>query len=311
MTEVTVKCPAKVNVFLRIIAREATGYHQIETFYQALDLHDRITLRRAAPGIQVETATASRADPRLGDIASEIGPPAQNTVARAARAFFAATGIAPAVALSLSKAIPAGTGLGGGSSDAAATLLALNALHGRPLDQRQLLAIGGRIGSDVAFFCAGAASALAWGRGDRLLPFRPPPRVPVVVVIPRERVSTAAAYREVSSKLALPAPSARLSLSKSARWSSLAALAREQRNDFEDTIFARLPFLRDAQAILANFGAALAGLTGSGSAVFGAFPAADASPAREAAQRIAGVEGVATAFLASTLTEMPAPKPAF
>ncbi|MYA12122.1 MAG: 4-(cytidine 5'-diphospho)-2-C-methyl-D-erythritol kinase [Gemmatimonadetes bacterium] len=313
MTGWTVGCPAKVNLFLRILAREDSGYHQIETLFQAVDLQDRVDVRPGAGGISLEVRP-DKSPPARGSVApntiGDLGAPDENTVMRAARAFFAATGIAPAVSLVLTKSIPAGTGLGGASSDAAGTLAALNAMHDTPLTTRDLIALGGRIGADIPFFCSGAATALAWGRGDRLLRCPSPPARPVVLVIPRERVSTATAYRETSAGLQLPAPPsllARPSLlaeAGSEAWRPLAAL---QWNDFERAVFARVAGLAEVRAMLAEAGASIARLTGSGAAVFGGFR--DARGARAAAAAAGTMEGVAAALVVPTLTEVPGPEP--
>ena len=316
-------CPAKVNLFLRILAREDTGFHQIETLFQAVSLCDRVEARPGRDGISFEVRRnprrvarrdASDSDKRSGDVQGsrqvapgdvigDLGDPEDNTVVKAARVFFAETGIAPAVSLVLTKSIPAGTGLGGGSSDAAGTLAVLNAMHGAPLSAADLIAAGGRIGSDVPFFCSMAATALAWGRGDRLLRCSSPPAAPIVLAIPGERVSTATAYRETSSALELPAPAGLLRGAGPKGWPGFAVL---QWNDFERAVFARLPALAEVRAALAAGGASVARLAGSGSAVFGVF--GDAEQAHAAADRVRTMDGVAAATVAATLTAMPSPR---
>ena len=291
----TATCPAKVNLRLRILAREETGFHQIETLFQAIGLHDRVEVRPGAEGISLDVRRGSRG-PAIGD----LGDPDDNTVMRAARAFYAATGIAPAVSLVLTKSIPAGTGLGGASSDAAGALAALNALHGAPLAHSELIALGGRVGADVPFFSSGAATALAWGRGDRLLRLPSPPSAPVVLAIPRRRVSTAAAYREASARLRLPAPPALLAGTSSPTWASLAGL---QCNDFEAAVFASVPELAAVRAALADAGAAIARLTGSGTAVFGVFR--DSDKATAVAGRVRRMKGVEAVLVVPTLTAAP------
>ena len=301
MTGVCVACPAKVNLFLRIVAREDSGYHQIETLFQAVGLFDRVDAYAGGEGITLEVELAETA-PGVGNVIGELGAPEDNTVVKAARAFFEATGIAPAVSLELTKAIPVGTGLGGGSSDAAGTLAALNALYGEPLRRRKLMELGGRIGSDVPFFCAGVPTALAWGRGDRLLGCPAPPAAPAVLVVPRERVSTAAAYREASAELELPAAPAWLQGVETGDWKALAAL---QGNDFEGVAFRRMLLLGEVRTMLEGAGAVVARLTGSGSAVFGVF--GHPERAREAAGRARAMEGVAAALVVPTLAEMDTP----
>lgn len=310
MTGVAAWCPAKVNLFLRILAREDSGFHQIETFFQAVGLRDRVTVRTAGPGIAFRAVTAEWAAPGLGDMAGEVGSAQQNTVVRAARAFFAATGRAPSVSVELAKAIPAGTGLGGASSDAAGALAALNLLHDRPLATDALIELGGRIGADVPFFCTGAPSALAWGRGDRALPCPPPPSAPLALVVPRDRVATATAYREASEGLDLPAGPARLPRLDSGDWEPLVALASRLSNDFERTAFRRSPALADFKAALTDSGAVAAGVTGSGSALFGVFEAGEAAQqaAQQAVERLGAMDGVAAALVVPTLDAIPVPE---
>lgn len=299
MTSVTVACPAKVNLFLRILAGEDSGYHQIETLFQAVGLFDRVDARAGPPGISLSVDRAAPA-PGAGDIIGDLGDSDNNTVLTAARAFFAATGIEPAVSLTLTKRIPAGTGLGGGSSDAAGSLVALNALHGSPLGRHQLVETGGRIGADVPFFCARHPTALAWGRGDRLLPLPSPPAAHAVLAVPRDRVSTATAYREASAGLTLPARSALLHGLETSDWRRLSAL---QSNDFERVAFHRHPRLREVRDILEHEGAVIARLTGSGSAVFGIFAGEEAAHA--AVRSVGETHGVVAAPVVPTLTAMP------
>lgn len=303
MTGFSVACPAKVNLFLRIVAREPSGYHRIETLFQAVGLHDRVDAYPGRDGIAFE-ARPGEAGTGLGDIAAELGDWRDNTVVRAARSFYDATDIAPAVRLVLTKCIPAGTGLGGASSDAAGTLAVLNALHGKPLRHHRIIRLGARIGSDVPFFCTGLTTALAWGRGDRFLGRPPPPTAQVVVVVPLARTSTSAAYREISAKLNLPAPPGRPGDIETDGWETIAAL---RHNDFELIAFERAPVLRGIRDALAAAGAATAGMTGSGSALFGVF--ADADRADAAARRLGVMEGVAAALVVPTLAEMPAVQP--
>lgn len=296
---VAIACPAKVNLFLRILAREDTGYHQIETLLQAVGLHDRVEAHHGGSGIRLQVVQGET-PPGLGDLTGELGKEEDNTVTRAARAFFAATGIAPAVSLVLTKSIPAGTGLGGASSDAAGTLAALNALYGRPLEADRLIEIGGTIGADVPFFCTGHATALAWGRGDRLLGCPPPPAATIVIAVPEVRFATVDAYRDVSAALNLPAPSMRMPDLAAGDWASVSAL---QVNDFEPGSFASFPVLAEARATLEKQGAMIARMTGSGSAIFGVFT--DSGLAGAAARRTGRMSGIRSAFTAPTLTAMP------
>lgn len=314
---VSVDCPAKVNLFLRILAREDSGYHQIETFFLAVGLYDRVTVAAGDEGIafsvepphkalEAAVAPEAGADARSAAVSAppdSLGPPERNTVYRAARAFYAAAGLPPAAAVSLKKGIPPGTGLGGASSDAAGTLAALNFFHGEPLSRGQLLAAGRSIGADVPFFCSGEPAALAWGRGDRLLPCAPPEAASVVIAIPRERAPTAGAYASVSETLSLPARPAVLSAVARGDWG---AVARTRGNDFESDRFRRTPVLAEACATLRREGAVLAGLTGSGSAVFGLF--ANGEAAACARSRVEPLEDIDDALVVPALARPWLPK---
>ena len=303
MTGFSIACPAKINLFLRIVAREPSGYHQIETLFQAVGLYDRVDAYPGQDGIAFEVRPGET-EPGLEDIADELGDPADNTVGRAARLFYDLSRIEPAVRLVLTKAIPAGTGLGGASSDAAGTLSVLNALHGRPLRLHQIMQLGSRIGSDVPFFCTETPTSLAWGRGDRLLGRPTPPAAHIVLAIPGARTSTGDAYREVSGQLKLPAPPRWMGDIGTDDWEAIATL---QQNDFELVAFERMPELRAMRDVLVTGGAVMARLTGSGSALFGVF--VDEDRAREAAGAVGAMEGVAAAFVVPTLDEIPTVQP--
>lgn len=251
---------AKVNLHLAVLAREESGYHQIETVFCALQLADDVEVTTVGRGIQLDIAGA------------ELGPPEENLAHRAAVAFFEQTRLPPSARIRLLKRIPAGAGLGGGSSDAAATLAALNALHGYPLGPPTLREIGFSIGSDVPFFVAGVPLALAWGRGERLLAIPSPGETPVLVVVPPEPVFTRDAYDALDARRRTRLEAARsrvLALDDLRTYESIAALAV---NDFEDVIFERHPELRRIKQLLAASGAVHALLTGTGSALFGLFP---------------------------------------
>lgn len=252
--------PAKVNLRLKILAREETGYHQLETLFCALTLADRLELSRGGTGIELAVAGA------------ELGPPEGNLVYRAATAFFAAARIAPAVRIRLEKVIPAGAGLGGGSSDAAAALRALNELFGDPLELSELLRIGARLGSDVPFFLCGSPLALAWGRGERLLPLPALPSLPALIVAPPFAISTAEAYGELARARAACPPeldAGALELRALSSWQGVIPLAE---NDFEPPTYARYPELERLKGVLQGGEATLALLSGSGSALFALFP---------------------------------------
>lgn len=261
---VVVSAPAKVNLRLRVLAREVSGYHQLETLFCALELADTLEIERAGRGIDLEVEGA------------RLGPPEDNLVFRAARAFYDTTGIEPGVRIVLRKRIPSGAGMGGGSSDAASTLLALDALYDAPVGRAELLRIGAALGSDVPFFLCGSPLAFAWGRGERLLTLPPLPRRPVLVAAPDFSISTPDAFRALDSYVEendAGLESYALEGAALVSWREIAALGV---NDFEPPTFARFPQLRRVRDALLAAGADLALLSGSGAALFAVFPDDDA-----------------------------------
>jgi 4-diphosphocytidyl-2-C-methyl-D-erythritol kinase len=264
---------AKLNLSLRVLAREASGYHQIETVFCMLELADDIEISRASTGVTLEIA----APPDEAGAPPDLGPVDQNLAFRAAASFIEDAPFEHGFHIRLTKRIPAGAGLGGGSSDAAAVLRALNRLRPEPLPQDELLEMAARLGSDVPFFITDAALALAWGRGERVLPLPQLDAASVVLLVPPERVSTAAAYAVLDARRSIT-PGA---LHIPAAWSDIAAQAR---NDFEPTIFALHPRLARLRQMLEDAGAHTARMTGSGSVIFGVFD--DAEMARRAADAV-------------------------
>jgi len=249
---------AKVNLFLRIIAREApAGFHQIETAFALLELADELIVTRTGSGV---TLTVQGAD---------LGPPEENLAVRGARAVLEATGHKFGVAVELTKRIPVRAGLGGGSSDAAAALHAVNALADNAVPRHQLLHFATRLGADVTFFASGAPAAVAWGRGERLFRIAaPPPAAPALVALPSPPlgVATPDAYRWWDEMHAEPAPRGPLVLDADAfaGWGSIGRLGG---NDFEIPVFGRHPPLRALYERLAGTHPYWVRLCGSGSAV--------------------------------------------
>jgi 4-diphosphocytidyl-2-C-methyl-D-erythritol kinase len=277
---------AKVNLSLRVLAREESGFHQIETLFCALELADEVELLRDdAAGDAIELDVLAPPEDRAAT-APDLGDVELNLAYRAAVAFREQARVAGGLRIRLTKRIPAGAGLGGGSSDAAAVLRGLNELYGGPLTEIALLEAGARLGSDVPFLLSGAALAFGWGRGGRLLPLPPLPSAAVLLAVPREGVPTGDAYgalahvREEAASDSGVAPGI-LHVPRS--WDEV-----EAENDFEDVVFNRLPEMRDVRERMAEAGAVVARLTGTGSVVFGVF-SADA-----AAQRVA--DRLAAAF---------------
>jgi len=251
---VRVAAPAKVNFFLKILAKEESGYHQLETLYGAVDFCDEIELHRTEQGISIDVEGPS------------VGPDEENLAYRAASALLDTAGLTTGVHISLTKNIPVGAGLGGGSSDAGATLRALNTLLGTPLSAPELLQIAGRLGADVPFFASGAGAALAWGRGERLLPVPVASGLTVLLALPSLHIGTKEAYQHLHVPESI-APTI-LPLDMLGRTETLAELAM---NDFEASVFERHPELAGIREALDEAGALTARLSGSGAALFGLF----------------------------------------
>jgi 4-diphosphocytidyl-2-C-methyl-D-erythritol kinase len=195
-----------------------------------------------------------------------LGPEEENLAVRAAHAVLEATGKAFGVAMELTKRIPVRAGLGGGSSDAAAALHAVNALAGNAVPRPELLHLGARLGADVAFFASGAPTALAWGRGERLYRLTPPPAAPALLAIPKLTVATPDAYRwwdELNHDHAARGPVV-LDADAFAAWGSIGRLGG---NDFEIPVFGRHPPLRALFEQVAGTHPYWVRLAGSGSAV--------------------------------------------
>ena len=262
---VEVQAQAKVNLRLRILAREASGFHQLETLFLRLDLADTVRVRRT---------TSSRSLDVTGDAdPAAIGPTDRNLAWRAAVAYCDMAGWVGGFGIELEKRIPIGGGLGGGSADAGAVLRAMDAMVEKPLGVAALLRIAFTLGADVPFLSSEHAYALAWGRGERLLALKPPPRRQVVVVVPPFGVNTTEAYGWLAAPRASAIPVGEavgaLTPATLATWKGILPLAS---NDFEAVVATRHPAITDLIDQLREMGAFIAMMSGSGSAVFGIMP---------------------------------------
>jgi 4-diphosphocytidyl-2-C-methyl-D-erythritol kinase len=249
-----------------------------------------VEVREGARGIRLEVT---------GGV--ETGPPERNLVVRAAERFHAALGTAPALDVALAKRIPSAAGLGGGSSDAAATLRALNAMHGEPFGRAELLRMAVELGSDVPFFLCGSALALGWGRGERLLALPALPSRPVLVAHPGVAMPTGEAFGRVAERRGeAGAPEAcAFGLELLEGWPGVSALAG---NDFEETAFERVRGLAGAKAAMEAPGALVCLLAGSGASLFAVYPSTDERDRAEGAVRALGL----ATWTARTLETEPA-----
>ena len=262
---------AKVNLALRVLAREASGYHQIETVFQRLALADTVTVR-AAEGRVLDVRWSG------AGAAPDLGPTEHNLAWRAADAYASATGWPSGFAIEIDKQIPVGGGLGGGSANAAAVLRALDALAPRPVGTPALVDIGARLGADVAFLTSPSELALAWGRGERLLDLPPLPAAPVLLVVPDFGVSTAQAYGALAARRAGAPWTAVAALRSPRSLGSWSAVAADAVNDFEPVVFDDHPTLATVRAQLAALPhSVFALMSGSGSTLFAVQAGAAAS----------------------------------
>jgi len=241
-----VSAPAKINLSLKILRRRSDGFHEIETLIAPLSLCDEIKIEKQARGIDFQCN-----DPSVpkGD---------QNLVVRAAKAFFDQTKQKGGVAIELKKKIPHGAGLGGGSSDAAATLLALNQIFKMKLSREELVKFGSTIGSDVPFFIFGSA-AMCEGRGEMVTPARLKERLSILLLKPAFGVSTSWAYARWLESRAIP----------SVAYAVQEFAGQTFVNDLERPVFEKFVFLAQLKMWLLKqpeIGAAL--MSGSGSTIF-------------------------------------------
>jgi 4-diphosphocytidyl-2-C-methyl-D-erythritol kinase len=284
-TRVTVRARAKINLDLRILGRRADGYHELRTVFQTLAWHDTVTVSRVQGPLTI-----------AGD-ATKMPLDHSNLAWRAAEALWRAAGPrreASGARIAIVKRIPAQAGLGGGSSDAAATLVALNRLWNFRLLRAELASVARPLGADVAFFLTGG-TALGLGRGDEIYPLADLPSHYVVVAWPGHGVSTVDAYRWFTEFHARRAPAAARD-GHAGGWDPECLEASG--NDMEAPVEAHRPEIGKVRRTLASCGARVAQMSGSGAAVFGLFESKAKAERACGAVKAAGWVGVLTRTLA-------------
>jgi 4-diphosphocytidyl-2-C-methyl-D-erythritol kinase len=282
---------AKVNLWLRVFGRDAKGYHAIETLYQLISIADELVVERTASGVTLAGAPA------------DLGATRDNLVVKAAERFLRESRVTGGAAILLHKTIPWAAGLGGGSSDAATTLLALNRLYGKPLPDADLMTLGAELGSDVPFFMTGAALALGWERGERLLALPPLPSRALLVVPPAAPVRTADAYGWIDQDRGIEHTGEFAAVVPSAALTDWEQVRRNSHNDFESAVAGRLPEIGHWLDRLRETDAFLVRLAGSGGACFAVF---ETARSRDAAWQRLGAD--ARVLKGETLTAVPAMK---
>jgi 4-diphosphocytidyl-2-C-methyl-D-erythritol kinase len=256
----TVEAPAKLNMSLKILGRRADGYHELVSLMVPVNIQDRLIFSSVSRGIHLSC--------------QGIPVPAteKNLVFRAASAFFSRVGRNPSLSISLTKNIPVAAGLGGGSSDAAATLKTLNTMYHHPLGAGELAETALGLGADVPFFLYNIPS-IARGVGERLEPLTNWPEFWYVVVTPPLSISTAWVYGNLKLELTVSENDYIVNpLRKD--WADIGDILQ---NDLETVTAARYPVIASMKRILMDTGAEGALMSGSGPSVFGVFRSEEAA----------------------------------
>ena len=245
--------PAKINLFLRVLRKRADGYHDIVSLMQKITLYDELIFSHRSKGIILNCP------------GSDLPSSEDNLVFRAAKSIFAYTNYPSGVEITLTKKIPLAAGLGGGSSDAATTLMALNKICSFNLKKNELMKLGAKIGADVPFFIFGN-NALASGVGDKLKVLPDLPQVNLVLIKPRFELSTKMVYENLNLRLTRGKNNYSIP-----RFLKMGDIIRELHNDLESVSLKMHPELNDLKQMLLRHGALGALMSGSGPTVFGIF----------------------------------------
>ncbi|MFB3925205.1 MAG: 4-(cytidine 5'-diphospho)-2-C-methyl-D-erythritol kinase [Syntrophales bacterium] len=262
------KSPAKVNLLLHVLGKRQDGYHDLATLMQKISLYDEILFIPTGTGIKVTCPDSSLPEDE------------RNIVYRAARALFSRVSESPGIEIVIKKRIPVAAGLGGGSSNAATTLVSLNELFRFNLSPHDLIEIGATIGADVPFFIFGNA-AWAFGIGDRLEPAGKIPPMWFVLVNPGFEISTKMVYENLN--LGLTKEMIQFNIPK---FFSLEDIAGRLWNDLERVTLSLHPALKELKGLLIENGALGSLMSGSGPTVFGVFAGRqDAEKAHRALSR--------------------------
>ena len=288
---VRVEAHAKLNLGLAVGPRRDDGFHDLATVFQSISLADTLIVRKRARGFTL-TIRHERAAARVGGIREpRIPSGGTNLVVRAARLVASRLGLAGGAAFTVIKRIPAGTGLGGGSADAAAAIVALLRLHRLRVSLADRLALAAELGSDVPFAMLGG-TALGLGRGERLVPLRPIRPFRALIAVPSWRVATDLAYRQVDRrKYGLTAWVTKLRFAQRLEREGVRAdVALRLGNTFEEVLGKRRRDFLSLCERLKHAGAQEPRLTGSGSAVFGILP--NGTSSETAVRRFTGNESL-------------------
>ena len=258
MNALTLRSPAKLNLYLNVLRKRPDGYHDIETLFERIDLADTIRLRKIPKGVLLTTSHPS------------LPTDGRNLVVRAAELFFKKLNRPGGVKIHLTKRIPIAAGMGGGSSNAATTLLGLNHLYKSPFPKKSLFQMGRRLGADVPFFLL--QKRFAWGkkRGDSLTPIPSRMKILHLVVTPRVMVSTQAVYQGLRIALTKRASGVKI-FQHLLREDDLSGLIEKCYNVLEASVTVKRPSIHTVRKTLEFLGLQGVTLSGSGPTFFG-FP---------------------------------------
>ena len=284
MKSIKIKSPAKINLGLKVIGKRSDGYHNIETIFQMVSLYDDITLTESDTGITLHSN--NRDIPLNG----------KNLTYKAAYLLRERTGVKKGVKIEIDKNIPISAGLGGGSSNAAATLLGLNYIWELRLSKEDLLSIARLLGADVPFFLSGVR-ALGTGRGDELQILPVTHKFYVILINPRLSISTEWVYKNL--KLELTKDIKNINIKKFISGKGEIGNIRDiLSNDLESVVIEKYDVIGRMKELLLSAGASGSLMSGSGSTVFGIFK--DYSSAKQAGEILKREEW--SLFLAESLT---------
>lgn len=281
---------AKINIGLLLLNKRKDGYHDIATVFQQIDLHDVITFRKKPSTLKITSSDAT------------IPLDNNNLVHKAFIMIKKRLLIQEGFEIHIEKNIPIGSGLGGGSSNAASTLLAMNHFYHDPLNINDLNAMAVDIGSDVPFFIKGG-TAFGQGRGEILTPLKWPTDYWIVLICPAFRVSSSWAYHK-----------ARIALTKEEKFAKLMTILERYnlhtlkdniQNEFEGVVFRRHPILREIKEQMYQRDAFYAGMSGSGSSIYGLFFQRQEA---ESARKFFSIQKSLTAYLCKPISPHPADK---
>lgn len=253
-----IKCPAKINLSLDVVSRRQDGYHNLSTIMQAINLFDTLTFE-ISEGNEILLTSTDKSVPTDDS----------NLIIKAAKSFFDKTGISASARIHLCKNIPMGAGLGGGSTDAAGTLTALNTIFDNPLTADELAVVAKTLGADVPFFLH-CGCMLAEGIGEILSPLPPLTNAYILLAKPPISVSTAYVYKNLVLDENINHPDTRSAIT-ALKTGDLNLLASSCGNVLETVTSKEYPEIEEYKKIMLTHGAAYSLMSGSGSSVFGVF----------------------------------------